>query len=69
MNERPQPIMEFLRSPLPQTSFRKETSGGVVKCRLFSKAVVVGARQKKKKTSETLIAMLYVSIWTDVVAS
>ena len=67
MNECPQPGMAFLRSLLPQTSFRRETSGGFVKCRLFSKAIVVGARQKKK--TETLIYMLFVSIWTDVVAS
>ena len=67
MNERPQPSMAFLRSLLPQTSFRRETSGGFVKCRLFSKAIVVGTRQKKK--TETLIYMLFVSIWTDVVAN
>ena len=38
-----------------------------MKCRLFSKAIVVGTRQKKK--TETLIYMLFVSIWTDVVAN
>ena len=50
-----------------QTQFRRKTSGAVAKCRLFSQAILVGARQKNK--TETLIALLYVSIWSDVVAS
>ena len=39
------------------TQFRRKTSGGVAKCRLFSQAILVGARQKKKQKPWLLYCM------------